>query len=108
INPNTKTAPVFRSRADAELTAKIYSRVPVLIDETKGQDGNPWGLSFMRMFDMSNDSGLFRTAAQLEAAGYQRNGTDWVLPEGVTPRQRPLDLVGGRDSHSLDLQGGSS
>jgi hypothetical protein len=28
INPNTKTAPVFRSRADAELTAKIYERVP--------------------------------------------------------------------------------
>lgn len=25
INPNTKTAPVFRSRVDAELTAKIYS-----------------------------------------------------------------------------------
>ena len=24
INPNTKTAPVFRSRADADLTAKIY------------------------------------------------------------------------------------
>jgi hypothetical protein len=24
INPNTKTAPVFRSRADAELTARIY------------------------------------------------------------------------------------
>lgn len=23
INPNTKTAPIFRSRADAELTAKI-------------------------------------------------------------------------------------
>jgi hypothetical protein len=106
INPNTRTAPVFRSRADAELTAKIYSRVPVLIDETRGKDGNPWGLSFMRMFDMANDSGLFRTAAQLEAAGYQRDGTDWVLPEGVTPRQRPLDLAGGRDRHSLDLQGG--
>jgi hypothetical protein len=28
INPNTNTAPVFRSRADAELTAKIYSRAP--------------------------------------------------------------------------------
>src|SRR5690606_7172805 len=24
LNPNTRTAPVFRSRADAELTAKIY------------------------------------------------------------------------------------
>lgn len=32
INPNTKTAPVFRARRDAELTAAIYDRVPVLID----------------------------------------------------------------------------
>lgn len=108
INPNTKTAPVFRSRADAELTAKIYSRVPVLIDETKGKDGNPWGLSFTAMFHMANDSGIFRTAVQLAAAGYQRDGTDWVTPEGVTPRQKPLDLAGGRSSLNLDLQGGCS
>jgi hypothetical protein len=48
INPNTKTAPVFRSRADAELTAKIYARLPVLFDESKGRAGNPWGVSFMQ------------------------------------------------------------
>jgi hypothetical protein len=41
INPNTKTAPVFRARADAELTARIYGRVPVLINEAKGPAGNP-------------------------------------------------------------------
>ena len=35
INPNTLTCPVFRSERDAELTKKIYSRVPVLIDERK-------------------------------------------------------------------------
>ena len=28
INPNTKTVPVFRSRGDAELAAKIYDRIP--------------------------------------------------------------------------------
>jgi hypothetical protein len=63
INPNTKTAPVFRSERDAELTKAIYRRVPVLVREGE-PDGNPWGLEFMRMFDMSNDSGLFRTATQ--------------------------------------------
>jgi hypothetical protein len=72
INPNTVTAPIFRTSADAELTARIHARVPVLIDETKGKDGNPWGVSFLRMFDMSNDSGLFRTAAQLADAGLGR------------------------------------
>lgn len=37
INPNTKTAPVFRARRDAELTAAIYNRVPVLIDEAESK-----------------------------------------------------------------------
>jgi hypothetical protein len=59
LNPNTRTCPVFRSQMDAELTKKIYSRVPVLIDEALGKQGNPWGIKFMRMFDMSNDSHLF-------------------------------------------------
>jgi hypothetical protein len=81
INPNTKTAPIFRARADAELTAAIYDRVPVLIEERPNEDGgdiNPWGVVFQRMFDMSNDSTLFRTTGELIDAGWQRDGTAWV------------------------------
>jgi len=59
LNPNTRTCPVFRSQMDAELTKKIYGSVPVLIDEALGEQGNPWGIKFTRMFDMSNDSHLF-------------------------------------------------
>jgi hypothetical protein len=60
INPNTRTCPNFRSAFDAELTKKIYRSVPVLIDESReGVAGNPWGVSFMRMFDMATDSHLF-------------------------------------------------
>ncbi len=81
INPNTKTAPVFRSRWDAELTAKIYRNSPVLIDEVLQAKGNPWGVSFMAMFHMSNDSGLFRTGAQLSTEGWRREGQDWVKAE---------------------------
>jgi hypothetical protein len=58
INPNTLTCPVFRSERDAELTKKLYRAAPVLIDEHK-PDGNPWGISFMAMLHMSNDSHLF-------------------------------------------------
>ncbi|MEF9907159.1 Eco57I restriction-modification methylase domain-containing protein [Streptomyces sp. P9-A2] len=64
LNPNTGTCPVFRSRRDAEITLGIYRRVPVLVDEAKGADGNPWGVSLMRMFDMSNESHLFRPDIQ--------------------------------------------
>lgn len=60
LNPNTRTCPIFRTERDAELTKKIYRHVPVLIDEAKPvQEGNPWGLSFMAMFHMANDSGVF-------------------------------------------------
>jgi hypothetical protein len=59
LNPNTRTCPVFRSQMDADLTKKIYSKVPVLIDEALGEQGNSWGIKFMTMFHMSNDSHLF-------------------------------------------------
>nr|MCV5143161.1 hypothetical protein [Escherichia coli] len=68
-NPNTRTCPIFRSSRDAELTRAIYQRVPVLVREEPEE--NPWGVSFACMFHMANDSGLFRTRAQLEAAGYR-------------------------------------
>ena len=61
INPNTLTCPVFRSERDAELSKKLYRAAPVLIAEGK-EDGNPWGITFMRQLDMANDSHLFANA----------------------------------------------
>lgn len=57
LNPNTHTCPVFRTKTDAELAKNIYRRVPILENETTNY--NPWGIKFLRMFDMSNDSGVF-------------------------------------------------
>ncbi|MDI6755462.1 MAG: Eco57I restriction-modification methylase domain-containing protein, partial [Thermodesulfobacteriota bacterium] len=74
LNPNTRTCPIFRSKRDAEITKDIYRRVPILIDESKGEAGNPWGISFLRMFDMTNDSHLFRTREQLEVDGWRLEG----------------------------------
>lgn len=73
LNPNTRTAPVFRSARDARITKEIYQRVPVLLNETTGE--NPWGISFKQgLFNMTSDSGLFRTAEQLAAEGYTLDG----------------------------------
>ena len=66
VNPNTGTAPIFRSRRDAELTAAIYGRLPVLVDRSAGGAVKAWPVKYTRMFDMTNDSGLFRTRAELE------------------------------------------
>jgi hypothetical protein len=76
LNPNTRTCPVFRTRQDAELTKAVYRRVPVLVNEAAGE--NPWGVRFLRMLDMANDSHLFRTRAELEAQGYRLVGNVFV------------------------------
>jgi hypothetical protein len=78
LNPNTRTCPIFRTSRDAELTKSIYRRVPVLVDESEGVGGNPWGVSFQTMFHMANDSHLFRTAAELTGQGYSLVGDHFV------------------------------
>lgn len=88
VNPNSHTAPVFRSRADAELTAKIYERTPVLVDESNGKNGNPWRVEFRQgMFNMAADFELFRTAKQLESSGYVPEESDWVLQEAKSAQK---------------------
>jgi hypothetical protein len=56
ISPNTNTVPIFRTSGDAELTAKMYARVPVLINQGKGKTGNPWNVRIRTMFHKSNAS----------------------------------------------------
>ncbi|WP_432065773.1 Eco57I restriction-modification methylase domain-containing protein [Streptomyces sp. C10-9-1] len=73
LNPNTGTCPVLRSRRDAEITLSIYRRVPVLIKEGDPK-GNPWGVSFLRMFDMGHNSDLFHTRDELESDGWLLDG----------------------------------
>jgi hypothetical protein len=78
LNPNTLTAPVFRSRADAELTAKIYASTPIFLREAKESKENLWGAQFMTMMHMSGDSELFQTHDQLNRSGFQSNGAEWL------------------------------
>jgi hypothetical protein len=59
LNPNTRTCPIFRCCADAELTKAIYQHVPVLLRES-GNEGNPWGVWISRMLNGSDDAYLFR------------------------------------------------
>jgi hypothetical protein len=78
LNPNTHTCPIFRSRRDAELTKDVYRRVPILIDESRQEGGNPWGIRFVTMFHQTNDAELFHDAARLKALGCRRVGNRWT------------------------------
>ena len=82
VNPNTGTAPVFRTRRDAEITRRIYEQHPVLVDRSGGEERRAWPVRYVRQFDMTNDSHLFRTAAQLDDEGFYRvEGNRWKKGE---------------------------
>ena len=70
VNPNTGTAPVFRTRRDAEITRRIYERHPVLVDRSQREEHRVWPVRYKTMFHMANDSDHFRTAPELQAEGY--------------------------------------
>ncbi|WP_269716141.1 Eco57I restriction-modification methylase domain-containing protein [Caulobacter sp. NIBR2454] len=65
VNPNTGTAPTFRSRRDMEITTAIYARLPVLalngLTPTK-----QYSIHFAQMLNMSADSDKFVELAELE------------------------------------------
>lgn len=95
VNPNTGTSPLFQTQRDADITLDIYRRVPLLWRENP--EDNAWGLSYQRMFDMANDSGLFRTADQLSVDGWAREGNRYVRNG-----QRMLPLYEAKLVHHFD------
>ena len=86
VNPNTLTAPLFRSRADLDLTRKLYGAAPVLIREREDQtdgDENPWGITFQQgLYNMTSASEFFRTVEQLSDQGFCRDGANWRHEDG--------------------------
>ena len=86
INPNTGTAPILRTRRDAEVVSRIYLHHPVLVDHSGGEERKLWPVRYHTMFHMANNSELFETADQLETAGayrvardrYKRGDDRWV------------------------------
>ena len=78
LNPNTRTCPVFRSRRDAELTKAVYRRVPILIDESRREGGNPWGVKYVTMFHQTNDAELFHDPESLRKLKLKLVGNRWV------------------------------
>ncbi len=101
LNPNTRTCPTFRSSRDAAINLAMYRRAGVLWRESD-PDGNPWGLRFLRMFDMANDSGLFRTRAELASAGWRLDAERFEKDGKVV-----LPLYEGKMIHHFDHRFGT-
>ncbi|WP_293827040.1 hypothetical protein [uncultured Brevundimonas sp.] len=104
VNPNTGTAPIFRSRRDMALTTAIYQRLPVLVDRSGGEAVAAWPVRYATMFHMTNDSHLFRTRRELE----EREGA-WAVG-GNRFRSASgdwLPLYAGRMIHQFDHRAAS-
>ena len=87
VNPNTKTAPVFRTKRDAAITFNIYRSHPVLVDRSKDEVRWAWPVQYKRMFDMTNDDHLFRQEKELAKLGFypvegnrRKRGSELCLP----------------------------
>ena len=104
VNPNTGTAPVFRTRRDAEITRRIYERHPVLVDHSRGEERRAWPVRYSQgLFNMTSDSHLFQTAVQLESAGfYPVEGNRWKRGDELY-----LPLYQGRMIHQFDHRANS-
>ncbi len=74
VNPNTGTLPIFRSKRDAEITTRIYQQFPILVDRRTDKPKFLWALRYVRMFDMSNDSHLFKRQDEMDDEGFYSVG----------------------------------
>lgn len=102
INPNTKTAPVFRSRADAELTAKLYARVPVLADDSAPVDSGAWKLTITaRIWHMSEDGQFLRGYKELKSNGYALN-LDRSFSKNTSQGEHYVPLYEAKMLHQFD------
>ena len=103
VNPNTGTAPIFRTRRDADITRRIYEQHPVLVDRSGKHERRAWPVRYHTMFHMANDSSLFRTVARLESGGfYPVEGNCWKRGDELY-----LPLYQGRMIHQFDHRANS-
>jgi hypothetical protein len=104
VNPTTGTAPVFRSRRDADLTIGIYSRLPVLVARLGEHGARAWPVRYATMFHMTNDSHLFRTKAELVAKekAHPVGGNRWQNERGLW-----LPLYEGKMAQAFDHRAAS-
>lgn len=104
VNPNTGTAPIFRTRRDMALTTAIYARCPVLVNHADVGSVAAWSVKYHRMFDMTLDSDKFRTRAELEReeGAWPIGGNRWQSAAGEW-----VPLYVGRMIHQFDHRAAS-
>lgn len=109
INPNTRTAPIFRSKADAELTRQIYSVVPIFGRPARENGWEP--IFFKKMFDFGIHASLLVFSVDQPSADHlpiyeakmvSHYNHRFSTYEGVAAREVALGTA--RDASTAELQ----
>ncbi|MEP6393704.1 MAG: hypothetical protein ABJ045_09445 [Alteripontixanthobacter sp.] len=105
VNPNTGTAPIFRTKRDMELTTGIYARVPVLMNHSGKKSEAVWPVKYATMLHMANDSQLFRTKEELEneECAWQSSDGTWQSKNGAWLSLFEGKLVQAFDHRASDI-----
>ena len=105
VNPNTGTAPIFRTRRDAMLTKAIYNRVPVLVNRSGDEPVRSWPVKYETMFHMTNDSAKFRTRAELEEqeGAWHVGGNIWQSGDGEWVPLYEGKMIQAYDHRAADI-----
>lgn len=94
MNPDTKTAPIFRSAGDAQLAAKLYRAVAI------GKRSNEW---------LKLSQNVFTSSSDFDLTEFSRPKVDEVLVpifRGASLHQFDHQYAGkwdGEESHSIEL-----
>lgn len=102
INPNTRTAPIFRSRRDAELTAKLYGNASVLIEDDAGRERNQWGAYYLRLIHFDDHKDQLRTWDQCVDQGFE-----YDAPRFIKGKVELLPVWEAKITNAYDLHFGS-
>lgn len=104
VNPNTGTAPMFRTKREAEIVRGIYGRLPVFVRHGSRGEEAVWPVRYFTMYHMTNDSGRFRTRAELEKDGF------YPAAHGRMKRgeKECVPLMVGKSIHQFDHRAASA
>lgn len=85
VNPNSRTAPVYRAARDREIATEIYERFPVLVNRSSGTEVKAWPVKYTTLYHMANSSDQFRTTKELQEkeGAWPEHGGVWGSAQGT-------------------------
>ncbi|MEQ8602028.1 MAG: restriction endonuclease [Marivibrio sp.] len=103
VNPKTGTAPIFRSRRDADLTTAIYERLPTVGAPHLGRV--VWPIRYDQMVNMATDSENFRDPDQLatDEGAWPEGLNRWRSESGLWLPLYEGKLVQAFDHRAADI-----